>query len=139
MSSVVFHAYLVVSLDGHRHKQFIMATQLNYQMANQIMKWLATWPALKKSDRRLTLHYDRNTLNPSKIEANDGPTGITSIVGGAEWQEPHSGHSKVTHQVLSVGYGGALGTQPLQDGVPHCVLCDSTSEGEAVSSCCDDV
>ena len=30
-------AYLVVSLDGHRHKQFIMATQHN-QMANQIMK-----------------------------------------------------------------------------------------------------
>ena len=38
-------AYLV-SLDGHRHKQF-MATELN-QMANKIMKWLAAWPVLKK-------------------------------------------------------------------------------------------
>ena len=38
MSSVVLiphtAAYLVVSLDDHRHEQFIMATQLN-QMANQ--------------------------------------------------------------------------------------------------------
>ena len=39
--------YLVVSLDGNRHKQFIIATQLN-QMANQIMKWFAAWPAHKK-------------------------------------------------------------------------------------------
>ena len=34
-------AYLVVSLDGHRHKQFILATQT-------AKKWLATWPVLKK-------------------------------------------------------------------------------------------
>ena len=37
-------AYLVVSLDGHRHKQFIMATQFN-QMANAL--FLTLFPTFR--------------------------------------------------------------------------------------------